>query len=113
MAIYHSKKLVSSTVRQRSLARIVKRELIKRGYETRFISIIDRYGARLLPFDLAVGDVQIMVRSVGYRLTPIEQTAINDTAGAYVQHGAHDLTALIAHIDRYQRLLTASHWAKA
>lgn len=113
MSYIHKKHAIKATAMQRSLTRIVKRELINRGYETLYISTVDRYGARLMAFDLLAGDVHVMCRSVGYVLSPTDQGALDRTPGAYVQHGAVDLTGLIDHIARYSALQSASHWAQA
>lgn len=113
MSIEHSTKRIAAALHARSLARVIKRKLSERGYASDYIALHDAYGAKLRPFDLMVGDVHVMVRSVGCRLVGTDRTALATTPGAYLQSGARDITGLIDHIHRYRALTTASHWAQS
>ena len=113
MSIEHSAKRVAAALHARSLARIIKRKLRERGYMADYIALHDAYGARLRPFDLMVGEVHVMVRSVGTYPIAADRAALSQTPGAYLQLGAHDITGLLEHMARYRALSTASHWAQA
>jgi len=99
MAFIHTAMQLSTTRRERALARKLKMMLIERGYTVKWRSIVDLYGARLLPLDLTVNDVPVLVRlahDTHDRWQDVDY--LEKYPNAFIQRGITDIAPLCGHI---------------